>query len=143
MSHKHIRACFCLFVQCEEAELGHIETCSATPSLQHGKPHFQNKAPILFWTYQKCLNVTLCSNTVMDMQIQYNYLLPNLPEILSQPLAEGGGIFLVVEKLRPDKGLIIHRALYPVDQLCFWIFPHFHILLFHGRGSRAISAESA
>lgn len=65
------------------------------------------------------------------------FLSRNLPEVPCQPPSERGGVFLAVEKLRPDEGFIIYRTLYPVHQLWVCALPSCSFFSLHNRGRRA------
>lgn len=61
----------------------------------------------------------------------------HLPQLLCQPLPQGGGVFFLMEELCPDEVLIVYRTLYPVRQLGLYIRLSYSFFLLHNRGVRS------
>ncbi len=83
----------------------------------------------------------LCWTALQQDKSRSEFHTLNLPELLCQPLLEGGGVFFAMKKLWPDEGFIIDWTLYPGHQLWVRILPNCSFFLLHSRGSRTRHIE--
>lgn len=128
-STEYTSQCVCATVVCS---LGNITTMFKSFILKSFFHPFTGMkrlsfAKVTLW----CILTAFILTFVKGIMVHCLKTTPLLPEPLGQPLSQRSRVFFVVEELRPDEVLIVHRTLYPVRQLrlqvratCSFFFLH-------------------